>query len=58
MQTKYDVGQTVLLKVKVAKISITPDGIEYSILMAGKVKSITVPEEDIAGAVEEKDDGD
>ena len=53
MKTKYDVGQVVLLKVKVAGITVDKSGIVYSIIMSGRKNPIHVPEKDIECASEE-----
>lgn len=57
MQTKYDVGQTVLLKVEVKSINCIQDDIVYTVDIPNKKTPIKVSERYIAGAVEGDADG-
>ena len=53
MQIKYEVGQTVLLKVKVQNIVVDNTGINYSVIIPGKKNAVKVSESYIDGAAEE-----
>lgn len=55
MKTKYDVDQTVLLKVRVLNIIIDDKGINYAVLIPGKKNAIRVSEVDVAGCMNKED---
>ena len=54
MQTKYDVGQTVLLKVEVKSINLIENDIVYTVAIPNKKTPIKVSERHIAGKVPER----
>ena len=54
MKTKFDVGQTVLLKVTVKEITVTEDGAIYSIMIPNKKSAIKVHERELEGACKEE----
>lgn len=57
MQTKYDVGQTVLLKVEVKSINLVQNDIVYTVDIPGKKTPIKVSEKYIADVFKGDNDG-
>lgn len=50
MKTKYDVGQTALLKVEINGINITENGIVYTVVLPNRKAPIKVSEDYITDA--------
>lgn len=57
MQTKYDVGQVVLLKVEVKSINLVQNDIIYTVDIPGKKTPIKVSEKHIADVFKGGADG-
>ena len=50
MRTKYDVGQTALLKVEITGINVTENDIVYTVILPNKKSPIKVSEDRIVDA--------
>lgn len=57
MQTRFDVGQTVLLKVEVKSISLVENDIVYSVAIPNKKTPVKVSEKHIVDVFNGDDDG-
>ena len=57
MQTRFDVGQTVLLKVEVKSISLVENDIVYSVAIPNKKTPVKVSEKHIADVFKGGADG-
>lgn len=57
MQTRFDVGQTVLLKVEVKSISLVENDIVYSVALPNKKTPVKVSEKHIVDVFNGDDDG-
>lgn len=47
MTTKYNVGETVLLKATIKSIKIASDGIVYTVILADNMRNVCYNEDDI-----------
>lgn len=47
MTTKYNIGETVLLKATIKSIKVTSDKVEYSVVLSDKMRNVCYDEDDI-----------